>query len=161
MAVRGTSPALRLVLRLSSRKNLPSGRIISRPCFCSLPAPAAKRMCPVRAIWPCVASRVRHGDKISPSFTAQNSNTALKAVLAKPLANHAGGYSSHGFRRGAAQALKETGSQRAAIATIGDWKSLDFLGYVDLADSVEQDMAKLLIEIDPLDSDVEQVHRWG
>ena len=61
------------------------------------------------------------------------------------------------FAWGAAQELKETGSQWAVIATLGDWKSLAFLGYADLTDSVEQDMAKLLIECEPL-SDEEEVH---
>ena len=65
---------------------------------------------------------------------------------------------AHGFRRGASQELKESGSQWAAIATLGDWKSLAFRGYSDLTYNVERDMAKLLIETDAMDSDEEKVH---
>ena len=160
MGIRGPPSGQRLVLKLRSRKNLPNGCIMSRPCFCGLPAKAAKRMCPVHAIWPCIASRVRPGEKLFSSFPAASVNTALKAVRAKLLAEHAEKYSSHGFRRGSAQELKETGSQWAAIATLGDWKSLAFLGYVDLADEVGRNMAKLLIETDQADSDPELVQRW-
>ena len=133
---------------------------MSRPCFCGLPARSAKAMCPVHAIWPAIAHRARPGEMIFPTFTATNANTIIKAVFAKLLISHAEKYSSHGFRRCAAQELKETGSKRAIVATLGDWKSLAFLGYVDLTDSVEQDMAKLLVETDP-PSDEEKVHRRG
>ena len=88
-------------------------------------------------------------------------NAAIKAILAQLLSPHAEKYSSHGFRRGAAQELKETGSQWAPIAPLGDWKSLACLGYLDLTDSVEHDMVKLLIECDLPDSDAELVRRWG
>ena len=41
---------------------------------------------------------------------------------------------------------------------IGDWESLDFIGYADLTASVERDMAKLLVETDQTDSDEDPVH---
>ena len=75
--------------------------------------------------------------------------------------NRAVKYPTHGFRRGASQDLKETGSQWAAIATMGEWKSLAFLGYADLTDEVDRNMAKLLIETEMGDSDPDQVHRRG
>ena len=160
MGIRGPPSGQRLVLKLRSRKNLPIGCIMSRPCFCGFPASAAKRMCPVHAIWPCIACRVRPGEMLFPSFSATNVNTTLKAVLSRLSVVHAEKYSSHGFRRGAAQELKETGSQWAASATLGGWKSLAFLGYVDLTDEVERDMAKLLIETYQVDSDPGLVQRW-
>ena len=86
-------------------------------------------------------------------FSATNVNTTLKAVLAKLLIEHAENFPSHGSRRGAAQELRETGSQWAAIATLGGWKSLAFLGRVDLTDEVYRCMAKLLIETEAGDSE--------
>ena len=55
-------------------------------------------------------------------------------------------YRSHAFRRGASQELKEKGSQWPTIATLGDWRSLAFHGYVDIADDLARDMSKLLAE---------------
>ena len=43
-------------------------------------------------------------------------------------------YSSQGFRRGAAQELKETGSPRDVVAASGVWNSPAFRIYVDLSD---------------------------
>ena len=55
-------------------------------------------------------------------------------------------YSSHAFRRGAAQELKEKGAQWSTIATLGGWRSLAFRGYVDLTADIARDMSKLLAE---------------
>ena len=55
-------------------------------------------------------------------------------------------YTSHGFRRGAAQELKEKGSQWPIVDGVGEWRSLAFKGYVDTTLDVERDMTKLLIE---------------
>ena len=161
IGLRGPPEDRRLVIRLRSRKNLPNGCIMSRPCFCSLPAPAAKGMCPVHSIWPCIAQRTKPGGNLPPSSSATNLNATIKAVFAKLLVERAEQYSPRGFRRGAAQELKESGSQWVAIATMGDWESLAFLGYADLTYNVERDMAKIRIETDPMDSDEEQVLTLG
>ena len=79
-------------------------------------------------------------------------NPALRAVSKKLLTPHAERYSSHGFRRGAANELQSTGSQWSTVATIGDWRSLSCNGYVDLANEVSRDLPKLLIEDMALDS---------
>ena len=54
------------------------------------------------------------------------------------------------MRRGAAQGLKEKGSQRPVVACAGVWRPLAFRGYVDNTLDVERDMSKLLIETDIL-----------
>ena len=54
-----------------------------------------------------------------------------------------------------------TGSQWSAISIMGDWGALAFLGYVDLTDCAERDMANLLIDTDPVAPDEEKVHRRG
>ena len=134
---------------------------MSPPAFAGPQLPPPKKMRPVYAISPCIASRVRPGEKLFSMFSATNVNATLKAVLAKLLIERSEKFSSHGFRRGVAQELKETGSQRAVIATLGDWESLAFLGYVDITDEVDRNMAKLSIETETGDSDPEQVRRWG
>ena len=148
IAFRGTAPAL--VLRLDRRKNLAHGCILPRPCFCALAQPKAKRLCPVRSIWPAIAARVRQGKLLFPGFYGTNVNTIIKAVLAKLSAPYAEGYSPHGFRRGAAQELKEKGSQRPTVMGVGFWRSLAFRGYVDTTLGVERDVSRLLIETDIL-----------
>ena len=99
-------------------------------------------------------------EDFAPSFPAKNVNAAIKAAFAKLLIEPAELYSPRGFRRGAAQELKESGSQRPAISPMGDWGSLAFLGYADLAFNVEREIAKLLIGTDSADSDEGEVHRW-
>lgn len=66
---------------------------------------------------------------------------------------HADRYSSHGFRRGAADALKRLGAQWSTIATLGEWRSLASKGYVDLTDDLDRDMCQLLIGAELLSDD--------
>ena len=81
-----------------------------------------------------------------PNYTVRNINPVLKRVCEKIGLPNASRYSSHAFRRGAAQELKENGSQWPTIATLGDWRSLAFRGYVDIATDIARDMSKLLAE---------------
>ena len=83
-------------------------------------------------------------------YRATNVNTTIKAVLAKIGIEFAQSYTSHGFRRGATQEPKAKGYQISVIATVGEWRSLAFLGYVDTALDVARDMAKLVIETEEL-----------
>ena len=85
---------------------------------------------------------------LSPGYSAASTNAAIKAVLQNLGTAHAHRYSSHCFRRGAADELKRHGSQWPTIATIGAWRSLAFKCYVDLTDEVDRDMCQLLIETD-------------
>ena len=147
-----------LVLRFLRRKNLPNGCILSRPCFCKLAAKPARKLCPVHAFWPAIMARVRCGELLFPSFSAQNVNKTIKAVLAKLGIPFAESYTSHGYRRGATQELKERGNQWPVIASIGEWRSLAFMGYVDVAKDVAQEMSKLLMECETLSDD--EVRHW-
>ena len=67
IALRGTPPAQ--VLRLARRKNLTHGCILARPFFFALAHPEAKRLYPVRSIWPAIAARVRPVNSFSPVST--------------------------------------------------------------------------------------------
>ena len=50
-----------LLAKLTTRKNLASGCILRRPCFCQLVARKAAQLCPVHAIWAAVRHRVGPG----------------------------------------------------------------------------------------------------
>ena len=133
-----------LVLKLSHRKNLVYGCILRRPCFCSLGSQRATALCPVHAFWPLVIDRVHSGSLLFPNVTRRNVNRIIKAVFRKLSVPHAERYSSHGFRRGSAQELKETGSPWTVVAGAGRWMSASVLSYVDTSADVECDMANLL-----------------
>ena len=134
------------VARFERRKNLSNGCILSRPCFRKLSSPKARKLFPGHAIWPAIAARVRPGDKLSPAFSSQKDNTTITAVLKKLEIPFAQSYASHGYGRGAAKELKEKGSQWPVVASVGEWRSLAFMGYVAIALDVARDMSKLLIE---------------
>ena len=95
------------------------------------------------------------GKALFPSFYDTKVNNTLKAVLNKLHVPYANRYSSHGFRRGAANELKTKGSQWSTIASIVEWESLSFLGYVDITPELDRDLSKLLIEVEDLDSDLD------
>ena len=158
IGLRGLEGNERLVIRFERRKNLPIGCILSRPFLRKLAAPSAKRLCPIHAFWPPIASSVKCGQKLFPVYAAQNVATTIKAVLAKLDIPHAESYTPHGFRRGAAQELKERGCQWPIGASVGEWRSLAFMGYVDIANDVARDMSKLLVEYEQLPDD--EVRRW-
>ena len=120
--------------------------------------PSAKRLCPVHVFWPAIAARVKCGQKLFHGFSAQNVNTTLKAVLTKLDIPHAESYTSLGYRRGAAQELKERGCQWPIDASVGEWRILAFMGYIDIANDVAKEMSELLIEVDALSDD--EVRHW-
>ena len=66
-------------------------------------------------------------------------------------------FSSHGFRRGTSQDLKESGSPWAVVATAGMWNSPAFRGYVDMSRDVEEGVMRLFdVDMDS-ESDGEEV----
>ena len=140
------------------RKYPPDGRISHRPLFCNLAAPSATRLFPAHAFWPAIASRVKCGVKIPPCYSKQNFNTSIKAALEKLGIPHAERYTSHGYTPGAAQELKERGPQWPIVASLGKWRRLASMGYIDIAKDVARDMSKLLIECEQLSGD--EVRRW-
>ena len=149
-----------LVVKMSWRKNITAGCIMRRPCFCHLGSELAVGLCPVHSIWPAVRRRVGCGEPLFKKVYVGNFNRILKTVLAKLSVPEAERYSSHGFRRGAAQELKERGSPWAVVATAGIWKSPAFRGYVDMSKDVETSVAKLFAVDPDSESDCEQVH-WA
>ena len=146
-----------LVAKFSWRKIITHGCILRRPCFFELGA-AYANLCPVHCFWPAVRRRVAPGRSLFRKVNVGNFYRMLKAVLANLLVPEASRYSSHGFRRGTAQELKEKGSPWTAAATAGLWNSAAFRGYVDMSRDVEQGVARLF-GVDPdSESDCELVH---
>ena len=156
VGVRGPAGEEKLIFRLASRKHLPAGCILVRPCFCGLRNGAAHALCPVHVFWPAIQERVRPGQLLFPSYTRRNFNCVLRAVLKKLSIPFAERFSSHGFRRGAAQELQPTGSQWTTVASLGCWRSLVFKGYVDLTNQVSRDLSRLLAMDVSLDSDSDE-----
>ena len=141
----------------------PHGCIMSRPCFCKLAERVAHQLCPVQFFWPLVTKRVRSGMRIFSSYYDTKANQTLKSGITKLQVVSAARYRSHGFRRGASNALKTRGPQWPAVLCLGEWRSLAFPGYVNLTPELGRDMAKLLIETDDFESDlgaVSDIGRW-
>ena len=104
ISVRYEGGSHQLVLKLAYRKNLPTGCVLYRPCFCEISgAPQLHRFFPVRFWWKWVCSRVPPGRSPFSELSARNINRAIKAVFSKIGVSYAQSYTSHGFRRGAAQ----------------------------------------------------------
>ena len=94
-----------------------------------------------------------------PSLNGRNINRTLRDVLKKINVPASSRYSSHGVRRGAAQELKESASQWSIVASLGQWSSLCFKGYVDLSGEMAQEMGKLFIDSYDFESDEEEPQR--
>ena len=146
-----------LVAKLSYRKNLPGGCILRRPCFCNLASSRARLLCPIHVFWAAIRRRVDPGTPLFRAVNRGNFNRQLKAIFGRLCIPDADRYSSHGFRRGTAQELKESGSPWAVVASAGVWNSPAFRGYLDMARDVEVGVSRLF-EVDPdSESDAEQV----
>ena len=115
-----------LVSKFAQRKNITNGCILRRPCFCNLGTDHAASLRPVRCFWPSVRRRVAPGQPLFRRINVGNFNRMLKAILAKLSVPDAMRFSSHGFRRGAAQELKDRGSPWALVSTAGLWNSPRF-----------------------------------
>ena len=134
-----------LVAKFSTRKNIDSGCILKRPCFCRLGSDRAGFLCPVHALWPWIRRRTPCGQKLFRAVNRRNFNRFLKRTLGELGFPEAERYSSHAFRRGATQELRESGSGWPVIASMGVWNSPAFKGYVDITQEVEAGVRQLFI----------------
>ena len=93
--------ATALVIEFRHRENVRGGRIIIRPCLCTVVSPPNRTFCPARGF--CATNRCRliiPGNPPVPNTSANNFNQRLKRAMRD--LNYDGGhrYSSHAFRRG-------------------------------------------------------------
>ena len=100
-----------LIAKLSWRKNLPSGCILRRPCFCGLHAAQAAQICPVHAFLPRISRRVELGRPLFRGVNRRTFSRISKAILGKLRISEASRYSSPPpcFSQGTAQEVKESG----------------------------------------------------
>ena len=144
-----------LIVKLAWRKHMPGGCIMMRPCFCAHNTPRARGLCPIHWLWPWVRNHRQSGQFLFQRIDANNVNRYIRRSLANLNVPAAERYSSHGFRRGAAQELKESGAQWPIVAEVGKWNGLSFRPYVDLSGELADGMAKLFIESYSFESDEE------
>ena len=114
-------------LRLASRKNLPSGSVIRRVCWCrSCPA-----TCPVHTLWHYF-KELGVGAQPFAGFSKGFALKSLRNFLHRLAIPNPAMYRTHDFRRGHAQDLVENGASLGVILRAGQWKSPAFLEYLDL-----------------------------
>ena len=157
IGLRTTPQGSFLVTKFKWRKNIAGGCILRMPCFRSGDQASSRSYCPVHVLWPAIRGRVPPGEPLFSAVNRRNFNRILKAALSRPKADSAARYTSHGFRRGAVQELKECGSPWAVLASDGLWRSPAFRGYVDMAEDVELGVRNLFpVDLDS-ESDAEAV----
>ena len=142
-----------LVIKFAFRKNIRNGCILMRPCLCQEESRVANDLCPVHRIWPCIRDQVQAGEPLFPSLTANTVNRQLKATMTALGFDQGGLYSSHAFRRGATQEVKNSGSTLATILKTGTWLSACYKNYLDLKADEAINISTLLL--DNLGSDSE------
>ena len=137
-------------LRLGKRKNLPSGSVIRRACWCK----SCVDTCPVHTLWPFFRG-VGEGVMPFEDFTPGYALKALRNMLRRLQVPQAGVYRTHDIRRGHAQDLLVKGASLSEILRAGQWKSPAFLEYLDL--EVLEKGAVLEANLDESSSDDEEM----
>ena len=135
-------------LKMSYRKNITGGCIMRRPCFCGLASRKARQLCPIHLFWAIIRCRVGCGALLFQSANRRNFNRILKIVSARTNVPEAHRYSSHGFRRGASQELKESAPHWSAVVSLSEpGIPPAFRGYLDMSRDVELG-ARHLFDVD-------------
>ena len=116
----------KLIPKRPHRKNLQVGCILTMSCFCSIASSDAHKASPVHFLWKEVCARVPSGELTPPIYTVRKIIPVLKRVCEKIGLRNSSRYSTHAFRLGASQEMKEKGSKRHTISIIRDWRSLSF-----------------------------------
>ena len=114
-------------LRLGKRKNLPSGSVIRRACWCK----SCAATCPVHALWHYFSGLEKGAEPFS-AFTPGFALKSLRNMLRRLMVPEYGMYRTHDIRRGHAQDLLAKGASLALILRAGQWRSPAFLEYLDL-----------------------------
>ena len=142
-----------LVIKFSFRKNIRNGCILMRPCLCDEECVTANALCPVHMVWPVIRDRVAAGDPLFPTLTTNSFNRHLKSTMTAMAVPEGGLFSSHAFRRGATQEIKDSGSTFATILKTGTWRSACYKNYLDLQADEAINISTLLLENLGSDSD--------
>ena len=143
----------RLILKLSHRKNERNCFTAMRPCFCSANALLPRHNCPIRIFWAQVLRTTHPGPPLFPTLGNKNINRRLRAIFARLGIPGAERYSTHCFRRGAANAILQSGSTLAEIMRTAGWKSNAFRVYLNIQKAEECSMRAVLVEESSSSSD--------
>ena len=81
IAVRDSPPNESLITSLASRKNLPAGCILRRPCICALSRVASHALFPFHFFWHAARRRCRSRELLFPRITRWNVNNVFRAIL--------------------------------------------------------------------------------
>ena len=154
MGIRTYKEHQMLVLKFSFRKNIRGGCVLFRPCLCSEQKARARTLCPVHSIWPRIRDRTTTGDLIFSGFSPCSVNRVIKKVMTK--VGHLEGpkFSSHAFRRGATQEIKDSGSTLSVIIQSGTWTHAGYRAYLDLQADYAINISSFIL--DKLGSDSEE-----
>ena len=129
-----------VTLHLRRRKNARFGARLRRFCVCQDKRPAAPctLMCPVQCFRQFLADSGRSGlegrvfERPEGGFISESSfSRVLKAHCKQLSLTFFAEASSHGFRRGTAQAIHQRGDGLSALLASGGWTSSAFLQYLD------------------------------
>ena len=144
----------------SWRKNIASGCITRRPCFCALAAVCAQLLCPARALWPLIRRRVGPDSPLFRAANRRDFNRILKAIMHQIHTPEASRYIPPRFPHGGYPGIKGILAPWSAVAASGLWNSPAVRGYRDMSRDVEIGAQQLFdVDIDS-ESDAEYVRRW-
>ena len=119
-----------LVLRLKSRKNKQTGSVLKRKCSCS----GCPTMCAVHGLWHGFFAHLQPGSQPWADISATSANRLLREAVGKLGMPEPNTYCTHGFRRGHAKDLQQSGAPLTEILAAGEWRSRAVTRYLDLAD---------------------------
>ena len=108
-----------LAAKSAYRKNMRSGCILTRHSICAAPSALAASLCPIHRVWPVIRDRVAPGDRLFERRNCNSVNRVPKSTMVAIAYDQGGLFSSHAFRRGAADEMKNCASTFATILTTG------------------------------------------
>ena len=133
-----------LVIALKSRKNRPEGASLIRACTC-VGDGNLNPMCPVHTFIMWKTAMNRQYGRLFVGVDYTSFTRVMRIHLGAIIGPDAAFYTSHGFRRGTAQAMLSSGSRLAEILSAGDWRSPAFLAYLDQSQIEEEAILDMLM----------------
>ena len=144
-----------LVLKFARRKNIRGGCVLFRPCICYENHPRAIGLCPIHTVWPIIARNTPPGCVVFSTFSPTSINRTLKCVMTKIGYADGARYSSHAFRRGATQEIKDSGSTLSIIIKSGTWTHSGYRSYLDLQADFAINISRFVLDAADSDSNDE------
>ena len=134
-----------LVIKSKYRKNIRGCCIPLRPCLCYEPKMAARALTPAHFWRKLVCDSGRVGGPLFPETSANSANRQIKAAMEKLGYDQGREYSSHAFRLGETEEVKDPGSTFAAIIKSGTWAAAGCKPYLDIHRDEALNISRLLL----------------